>query len=318
MHVIIKQKPFGYFKLTPYLLFIDGELVGRVCRFRPITINVEKGDFDLTLKNNFFKSTRHCSVRDGDTITFETIDNFPMCMNLLYDLLLIVLILLHVNLFLPNSAIIATIFLFPAFILAFDLINRNHYFVIETEERAFASAEERLVVISPERKQQLIDFKDIAYFSCDDNGVALTLKSGDKIRRNGTLSELENLIPAGCWLRVNRQTLVMRDSIVRYNAASLCVKVNGQEKIIYYFSSKQEEILTQLKTWNPKLYSSEDFNAMELNDGETAVSEDMKRLQAYLDRNPKATAQQVAEDLHFSLRTAQRRIAELKEWKNER
>ena len=113
---------------------------------------------------------------------------------------------LHVNLFLPFGAIIATILLFPAFIYAFALINRNHYFVIDNVERAFAYTDDKLVVISPERKQQLIDFKDIACFSCDTDGVVLILKNGETTHRNGTLSELEELIPSELWTRVNRQT----------------------------------------------------------------------------------------------------------------
>ena len=113
-----------------------------------------------------------------------------------------------------------SILLFLAFIYAFALINRNHYFVIDNVERTFAYTDDKLVVISPERKQQLIDFKDIACFSCDTDGVVLILKNGE--------------------------------------------------------------------------------------------TTDLRRLRDYLDKNPGANAQQVADDLHFSLRTAQRRLAELK------
>ena len=90
--------------------------------------------------------------------------------------------------------------------------------------------------------------------------------------------------------------------------------MNGKHKVIHYFATKPEEILGQLKTWNPKLYSSENFNGMEEED-DVCLTEDLKRLQEYFDKNPKATAQQVANDLHFSIRTAQRRIAELKKMK---
>ena len=312
MQITIKQKPFGYFKITPYLVFIDGELVGKVNRFRPLTLDLGKEEFNLTIKDNFFKSTRHCSVRDGDTILFDTIDNFPICLYVLYDLILILLMFLHVNLFLPFGAIIATILLFPAFIYAFALINRNHYFVIDYVERAFDYADDKLVVISPERKQQLIDFKDIACFTCDTDGVVLILKNGETTHRNGTLSELEELIPSELWIRVNRQALVMRDSIVRYNDSALCVRVNGQDKIIHYYSTKTEEVLRQLKAWDPELYSHEDFNEADVENHNAGLSEDLRRLRDYLDKNPGANAQQVADDLHFSLRTAQRRLAELK------
>lgn len=131
MKITIKQKPFGYFKITPYLVLIDGELAGKVNRCKPLTIDVEKEEFELTIKDNFYKSTRRCQVKEDSTIVFDTIDNFPMCLYVLYLIAIISLICLHVNLYLPASAVIATMFVFPVFILIYDIINRKNYFLIE-------------------------------------------------------------------------------------------------------------------------------------------------------------------------------------------
>ena len=131
MQITIRQKPFGYFKITPYLVFIDGELVGHVNRCKPLKIDVEKEEFELTIKDNFYKSTRRCQMKDSSTIVFDTIDNFPICLYLLYLIAIIVLTCLHVNLYLPTAAIIATMFVFPILILIYDMINRKNFFLIE-------------------------------------------------------------------------------------------------------------------------------------------------------------------------------------------
>lgn len=312
MELIIKQKPFGYLKVTPYLIFIDGELVGKVNRFSPLKINVEKEEFELTIKDNFYQSTRRCSVRFTDTILFDTIDNFPMCVHLLYCLLIIILALLHINMFLPNTVLIAWIFIFPAFVFLYNIINRKNYFLIENVEKPFAFANDKLVVDLPNKTKQLIDIKYVSYFLCDNSEVVAIMKNGERIQQVGTLLELENWIPQEYWIRANRQTLVMRDSIVSYNSSALCVRVNGQDMIIRYFSTKSNEVFDMLKRWNPNIYIDGDYTAMRIGDGNESLSDDLKRLWDYLEQNPNANMQQVAENLHISIRTAQRRLSELR------
>ena len=122
----------------------------------------------------------------------------------------------------------------------------------------------------------------------------------------GTLLELESLIPQEYWIRANRQTLVMRDSIVRYNTSALCIHVNGHEHLIHYYSTKQEEVLENLKRWNPALYTSEDFGE------EACLHEELQQLQKYLEQSPDANIQQISDALHISNRTVQRRLSELR------
>lgn len=315
MQVTIKQKPLGYFRLNPYLVFIDGELAGKVHRFRPLTIHVDKDEFYLTIKDYFLHSTRHCKVKDSDTILFEAIDNFPFCMYLLYCLLILLLTFLHINLFLPDRAIIASLFLFPAFIGVFDIINRKNYFVIENVERAFNYADGKLVVFLSDGKPRLIDFKDIAYFHCENNATVIIMKNGERIQRTGTLAELEDRIPPELRFRVNRQMIVLLDSILCYNDSALCVQVDGKEKVLPYFSTKQGEVLAALKAWNPELYSTEVFKEAHPERGDMQLSDDLKRILDYLNENPGAGVQQVAKDLHFSIRTAHRRMAVLRKMK---
>ena len=202
------------------------------------------------------------------------------------------------------------------FLLFFLLLKlyRKNAIVLEKVEKLVTSETYKLIIISPNEKPQLIDFKNIAYFSFEDREIVVTLKSGEKKQRSGSLSELENMIPSELWIRVNRQTLVMRDCIVRYTPVALYVDINGKEGHIPYYSTKQGEVLAHLKAWNPELYSSEDSS--EGKPAEAAgqpLSDDLKRLLDYLNDHPDASVQQVAKNLYFSTRTAQRRMTELRQ-----
>ena len=188
---------------------------------------------------------------------------------------------------------------------------RVNAIVLENTEKAFTSAINKLAIVLPDNQIQLIDFKDIAYFLYDNDEIVLTLKNGQELQRNGSLSELENLIPSDFWIRANRHNLVMFDSIVRYTSSAFYVEVGGKEKRIPYYSTKQEEILAILKEWNPDLYS-EDFKEDGIEKSEKPLSEDMQQILDYLAEYPGSGVEQVAKSLHFSSRTAYRLIAELR------
>lgn len=202
-----------------------------------------------------------------------------------------------------------------SFFLFFLLLKlyRTNVIALERVEKMVTSEMYKLIIISPNEKPQLVDFNNIAYFSFEEGEIVIILKSGEKKQRNGSLSELENMIPSELWLRANRQTLVMRDSIVRYTPTVLIVKINGKEKIIPYYSTKQEEILRLLQEWNPDLFSLEDGKKEKPVDRDPVLSDDLKRLLDYLNAHPDASVQQVAKALYFSTRTAQRRMTELRQ-----
>ena len=203
-----------------------------------------------------------------------------------------------------------------SFFLCFLLLKLYHAkaILLEKVEKMVMSETYKLIIISPNEKPQLIDFNDIAYFSFENGEIVVTLKNGEKMQRKGSLSELENMIPSELWVRVNRQTLVMRDCIVRYTPTALYVDVNGMEGYVPYYSTKQHEVLELLKAWNAELYSSDDSRREKLADADgQPLSDDLKRLLDYLNEHPDASVQQVAKALYFSTRTAQRRMTELRQ-----
>ena len=185
--------------------------------------------------------------------------------------------------------------------------------VLEKVEKMITSETYKLIIISPNDKPQLLDFDNIAYFLFENGEIVLILKSGEKKQRSGSLSDLEKIIPSELWVRVNRQTLVMRDSIVRYTPTAIYVDINGKEVSIPYYFTKQDEMISLLKAWNPDLYSPDDSREEKPVDEGQPLSDDLKRLLDYLNGHPDASVQQVAKDLYLSTRTAQRRMTELRQ-----
>ena len=185
--------------------------------------------------------------------------------------------------------------------------------VLEKVEKVVTSETYKLIIISPNEKPQLIDFNNIAYFLFENGEIVVILKSGEKKQRSGSLSDIEKMIPSELWVRVNRQTLVMRDSIVRYTPTAICVAINGKEVSIPYYFTKQDEMISLLKAWNSDLYSPDDSREEKPAGEGQPLSDDLKRLLDYLDGHPNASVQQVAKDLYLSTRTAQRRMTELRQ-----
>lgn len=189
---------------------------------------------------------------------------------------------------------------------------RINAILLKNVEKLIIQEVYKLVVISQKNKPILIEFKDIAYFTCNDDRLFITMKNGKQIECYGTLSEIEELIPSEHWIRVNRQTLVMRDSIMHYNSFALCVNVNGQEQNIQYYSTKPFEVLQTLKEWDPSIYLSEDSLGIKSDeDCDIFLSGELKQLLEFLEKNPEASAKEVSEAFHWSLRTSYRRMAEL-------
>lgn len=190
---------------------------------------------------------------------------------------------------------------------------RVNAIVLEKVEKVVTSKTYKLIIISPNEKPQLIDFNNIAYFLFENGEIVVILKSGEKKQRSGSLSDIEKMIPSELWVRVNRQTLVMRDSIVRYTPTAICVAINGKEVSISYYFTKQGEMISLLKAWNSDLYSPDDSGEEKPADEDQPLSDDLKRLLNYLNGHPDASVQQVAKDLYLSTRTAQRRMTELRQ-----
>lgn len=185
--------------------------------------------------------------------------------------------------------------------------------VLERVEKMVTSETYKLIIISPNEKPQLIDFNNIVYFLFENGEIVVILKSGEKKFKSGSLSDIEKMIPSELWVRVNRQTLVMRDSIVRYTPTAICVAINGKEVSIPYYFTKQDEMISLLKAWNSDLYSPDDRRKEKTANEGHPLSDDLKRLLDYFNGHPDASVQQVAKDLYLSTRTAQRRMTELRQ-----
>ena len=189
---------------------------------------------------------------------------------------------------------------------------RSNTIVLDNMGKAVSVETGKLFISSPDSKVCLVDFKDIALITYHNSETIVTLKSGEQLLRDGYLSDVEKLIPQEEWVRPNRQTLVMRESIVRYTSVALYVRVKEEDMAIPYYSTKRNEIIHALKAWNKDLYAAAEEMAMDYLMG-LDLPEEAKRILEYIGNHPGANMQQVVDELHYSLRTAQRRIAELRQ-----
>ena len=187
---------------------------------------------------------------------------------------------------------------------------RSHAIVLDNMGKAVSLETGKIIISSPDSKIRLVDFKDIALITYHNGQNIVTLKSGEQLLRDGYLSDVEKLIPQEEWVRPNRYAMVMRSSIVRFTPVALYVRVKEEEMAIPYYSTKRNEIIHALKAWNKDLYAAaEEMDYLMGLD----LPEEAKRVLEYIGNHPGASMQQVADELHYSLRTAQRRIADLRQ-----
>ena len=187
---------------------------------------------------------------------------------------------------------------------------RSHAIVLDNMGKAVSLETGKIIISSPDSKIRLVDFTDIALITSHNGQTIVTLKSGEQLLRDGYLSDVEKLIPQEEWVRPNRYAMVMRSSIVRFTPVALYVRVKEEEMAIPYYSTKRNEIIHALKAWNKDLYAAaEEMDYLMGLD----LPEEAKRVLEYIGNHPGASMQQVADELHYSLRTAQRRIADLRQ-----
>ena len=199
-----------------------------------------------------------------------------------------------------------------SFFVSFLLLKlyRSHAIVLDNMGKAVSLETSKIIISSPDSKIRLVDFTDIALITSHNGQTIVTLKSGEQLLRDGYLSDVEKLIPQEEWVRPNRYAMVMRSSIVRFTPVALYVRVKEEEMAIPYYSTKRNEIIHALKAWNKDLYAAaEEMDYLMGLD----LPEEAKRVLEYIGNHPGASMQQVADELHYSLRTAQRRIADLRQ-----
>ena len=210
------------------------------------------------------------------------------------------------------TTIFTLLFRDTSFFVFFLLLKlyRSHAIVLDNMGKAVSLETGKIIISSPDSKIRLVDFKDIALITYHNGQNIVTLKSGDQLLRDGYLSDVEKLIPQEEWVRPNRYAMVMRSSIVRFTPVALYVRVKEEEMAIPYYSTKRNEIIHALKAWNKDLYAvAEEMDYLMGLD----LPEEAKRVLEYIGNHPGASMQQVADELHYSLRTAQRRIADLRQ-----
>jgi len=104
-------------------------------------------------------------------------------------------------------------------------------------------------------KYKLVDIRNIAYFSSAKGSTTAVMTDGTINEQYCNLSDFEANIPTNLCMRVNRNAIVVLENIRRYTDTAVQVRLRDEDRILAYYSTKQDEIMSALKCWNPSLYS---------------------------------------------------------------
>jgi hypothetical protein len=158
-----------------------------------------------------------------------------------------------------------------------------------------------------------ISIKDIAYIYQDQNYTYLNLSNGTKVFRYGTLMQMTGLLNDDSYVQITGKTVVMCNSIQRYDLSGVVVKVSPKN-VLLPFSSMYQEIamnrifnLTGLHPYEEKTKKKPQYSASH-KQKESAE----KLIYNYIASHPKCKAADIKKNRSISQPTVNRILAQLK------
>ncbi len=140
------------------------------------------------------------------------------------------------------------------FFCFFILLKFYQLSLVRTELQNRALAEDRhiLSVLSGENKITNLNINKIYYFKARKNILNIVMSDKRQHQLYMSLADIEDILPKSLYIKVNRNYIVMLNSIVRYDDQALYVKPDNQS--IPFYATKGQEIKDKLYEWNPTLY----------------------------------------------------------------
>lgn len=156
------------------------------------------------------------------------------------------------------SGVCTNIFLRDSAFICFFVLLHTGYILMNTlkEEREMLSEKEnKIVIMLNHNKLTTIDTDKIRYAQCDGNITTIYLKNGQSYKQYVSLSTIEDCLSEDKCLRINRNTLVMLDSIDCYTVNG--VFLQGMENPLPYYQKESEKVLSRLLIWNHRKFSKQ-------------------------------------------------------------
>lgn len=163
------------------------------------------------------------------------------------DILNIYLLGVLKNIFLRDSA----------FICFFVLLHTSYILMgaLREERKMLSEKENKIVIMLNHNKLTTIDTDKIRYAQCDGNITTIYLKNGQSYKQYVSLATIEDCLSEDKCLRINRNTIVLYDSIDCYTVNG--VFLQGMEKPLPYYQKESEKVLSRLLIWNHKKFSKQ-------------------------------------------------------------
>lgn len=123
------------------------------------------------------------------------------------------------------------------------------------ERKMLSEKENKIVIMLNHNRLTTIDTDKIRYAQCDGNATTMYLKNGQSYKQYVSLSTIEDCLSEDKCLRINRNTLVLFDSIDCYTVNG--VFLQGMENPLPYYQKESEKVLSRLLIWNHRKFSKQ-------------------------------------------------------------
>ncbi len=185
---------------------------------------------------------------------------------------------------------------------------------LRTTGKAITDKTDNVVIFLPKVGAKLISINDISYFSYEDAKTHIYLRNGEKYEQYCNLTDLEDTLPDDSFLRINRQTIIGLVNVLRFTSQAVQMNIQGQVRIMKFYSTKGDEILNRLKRWNPELYLDHPFGIVtDTPAPPVKLTQEQRAVLQYVKDNPGTKTCDVADQFNISDSSAKRRLNELKD-----
>lgn len=156
------------------------------------------------------------------------------------------------------SSVLANIFLRDAAFVCFFVLLHTSYILrnaLKEERKMLLEKENKIVIMLNHNRLTTVDTNKIRYAKCDGNITTIYLKNGQSYKQYVSLSTFEDCLSEDKCLRINRNTIVLYDSIDCYTVNG--VFLQGMEDPLPYYQKESEKVLSRLLIWNHKKFSKQ-------------------------------------------------------------
>lgn len=119
------------------------------------------------------------------------------------------------------------------------------------EKQTVSEKCQTVTVLLSSKEARIVEISKISYLSHDQNYTTFHLVSGEELKQYISLREMEEVLPKGTFIRINKSCIVIFSQILDYNEYSVTLKpIYGKaNKVLPIYLKGREEVLSILKKY---------------------------------------------------------------------